>query len=297
MDTRFLSSLLAVVDRGSIAEAARAQQITPAAVSQRIKTLEHQLGCQLLSRLGHSAKPTSACLNMLPRVRRLMTETEALKSDVSDQRLVGQLRVGAISTALTGIMPDVIKNLSKKAPSITLHIQPGTSEEIFNKLTKQELDVAILVEPPFVPPKYLIVQPLYVEPLSLIVSSTNHALTQTKGEVLIKELLLSQPFIRYDRSAWGGMIAHQYLLEQNIGVDSLCEMDSLESIAILVKKAVGVSLVPLWNGLKEQTRGLTIMPIEDAKYSRRLVLISHRQVGKEPLICALSNELSRIICV
>ena len=36
MDSRFLESLVAVVEEGSIAAAARAQGITPAAISQRI---------------------------------------------------------------------------------------------------------------------------------------------------------------------------------------------------------------------------------------------------------------------
>jgi Bacterial regulatory helix-turn-helix protein, lysR family len=44
MDTRFLESFIAVVDNGSIAEAARRLDLTPAAVAKRICALEHQIG-------------------------------------------------------------------------------------------------------------------------------------------------------------------------------------------------------------------------------------------------------------
>ncbi|WP_305417582.1 LysR family transcriptional regulator [Photobacterium leiognathi] len=42
MDTRFLETLITVVEQGSIAAAAREQLLTPAAVSQRIQSLERE---------------------------------------------------------------------------------------------------------------------------------------------------------------------------------------------------------------------------------------------------------------
>ena len=44
MDTRFLDSFVTVVDGGSIAEAARRLNLTPAAVAQRIRALESEIG-------------------------------------------------------------------------------------------------------------------------------------------------------------------------------------------------------------------------------------------------------------
>jgi DNA-binding transcriptional LysR family regulator len=43
MDIRFLESLIAVVETGSIAGAARLQYLTAAAVSQRIQALEKEI--------------------------------------------------------------------------------------------------------------------------------------------------------------------------------------------------------------------------------------------------------------
>jgi len=82
LDIRFISSLIKVVDTGSIAAAARNQMLTSAAVSQRIKALEIAMGCQLLSREGHSAKPTAECLKVLPRLKRIIKEVDALQGDL-----------------------------------------------------------------------------------------------------------------------------------------------------------------------------------------------------------------------
>lgn len=56
METRYLKSLIAVVDSGSIADAARAEHLTAAAVGQRVQALERELGFALLSRSGHAAR-------------------------------------------------------------------------------------------------------------------------------------------------------------------------------------------------------------------------------------------------
>ncbi|TMN88925.1 LysR family transcriptional regulator, partial [Pseudoalteromonas sp. S558] len=117
MDIRFISSLIEVVDTGSIAAAARNQMLTPAAVSQRIKALENSLACKLLNRAGHSATPTSECLKILPRLKRLVSEVDALQSDLDETGLSGELKLGAISTVLTGLLPSTIQYLTTSAPN------------------------------------------------------------------------------------------------------------------------------------------------------------------------------------
>ena len=59
-------------------------------------------------------------------------------------------------------------------------------------------------------------------------------------------LLESQPFIRYDRKQWGGRLADDYLQQNDLSVTDRYELDSLETIAVLVDRQLGVSLVPDW---------------------------------------------------
>ena len=285
MDIRFLSSLLEVVDTGSIAAAARNQMLTSAAVSQRIKALEQSLGCPLLNRSGHSAKPTEACLRLLPRLKHLVAETQALQNDLDQTGLSGDLKVGAVSTALTGIMPTVIQQLASHLPDLNLQISPGTSANLYQQLLDKNLDVIIIVKPPFVCPKYLQTSTLYTEQLGFISSDTN--------TLSMKESLLNLPYIQYDRSAWGGAIADSYLLDRDIAVNTLCELDALESIVLMVKRNMGVSLVPIWQGLEEVAHNIKIQPISGKQYQRHIQLITHRQVGKERLIEAFSDTVMK----
>ena len=56
MDTQFLESFLLVVEHGSVAEAARRLNLTPAGVTQRLKALEQELGMALVSRSGRTVR-------------------------------------------------------------------------------------------------------------------------------------------------------------------------------------------------------------------------------------------------
>lgn len=283
MDIRFVSSLLEVVRTGSIAAAARSQVLTSAAVSQRIKALELQLGCRLLSREGHTAKPTEECLRLLPRMKHLVEEVDALKSDLDFTGLVGSLRVGAISTALTGVLPPTVKHLSSVAPNLNLQIFPGTSSNLYEQLLNKTLDIIISVKPPFVCPKNVKQTTLYAESLAFICHQSQN--------VDSSKLFDDSPFIQYDRQSWGGLIANAYLLDNDITVDTLCELDALESIAMMVKNKMGVALTPIWLGLQDLSSAIEIRPITDAKYQREIVLIAHRQVSKEKLLQTFSNAV------
>jgi len=283
MDARFLQSLIAVIETGSIAAAARKQNLTAAAVSQRIKSLEISLGCSLLSRTGHSAKATEACLRILPRLKRIDTEISCIASDLDSKQLSGELKVGCISTQLNGLLPRCIQSLAISAPNLKLQIVPGTSKALYQQLQDQQIDLAILVQPPFKPAKVLKAELLFTEPLALI---------SLQPSSQISKSINKQPFIQYDKNSWGGAIANSFLVDQKINVTPLCEIDSLESIALMVKLGMGASLVPHWQGLKELASNLNISAIDDVKYHRNIQLLTHRQSGREQLLAEFKRALA-----
>lgn len=270
METRYLKSLIAVVDSGSIADAARAEHLTAAAVGQRVQALERELGFSLLSRSGHAARPTQACLALLPRARRLVREAALLGSDASADGLAGTLRIGAISTALTGMLPAALRKLTQAAPQCRPVIVPGTSRALFQMLQAGELDAAVIVAPPFELPKALRSVQLRREPLVLL------APPQARGRPAT--LLRSLPYIRYDPDAWGGRHAADWLADQGLEPAVLCDLDALEAIAMLAADSMGVGLVPHWTGLERFMGDCRMLPIAGAAYERAILLVT----GAEP---------------
>ncbi|WNJ84987.1 LysR substrate-binding domain-containing protein [Pseudomonas canadensis] len=274
MDVRFLRSLVAVIEAGSIAAAARRENRTAAAISQRIKALERTLGCTLLMRSAHGACASDQCLLLLPKIQAVIEQARELQEDLSQDGLSGEIKIGAISTALTGVLPEAIERMALSAPRLRLKITPGDSRSLYERLLTQELDAVILVRPPFQPPKALTATLLRVEPLILIAPTE-------WGTRTLEALLCEQSLIRYDARSWGGQIAQRYLEDQSFDPQVLCELDALETIAILVAQGMGVSLVPQWAGMS--CSGLSVLPVDDApRYARDLVVM-HSSTPRRPV--------------
>lgn len=73
-DIPTLRSLIAVVDSGSVVEAARACGYSPAAVSRQLARLQARLGTRLLEAHGRGIRPTECGRVLAEEARRLIAE-------------------------------------------------------------------------------------------------------------------------------------------------------------------------------------------------------------------------------
>lgn len=287
MDIKFLESLMAVVEQGSIAAAAREQNLTATAVSQRIKSLELELNCKLLSRVGHNALPTETCIRIIPRVKTLITDSMWLKAETAPSGLFGTLKLGAIPTALTDYAPMLVKEFSSKAPAADLVIIPGSSNDLYDQLLQQNIDAALMIAPDFTVPKKFQMTEIATEPLCLI---SNKTLTGS-----IADILANHPLILFNRSTWGGKLTWQWLLEQNIQFNTLCEIDAFETMVAMVQTGLGITILPKWRGLMLH-QNISVRDIPTAKaQSRKIILLTDRASPAQSLIELCHDNLLNFI--
>src|SRR5262245_50473326 len=133
MDTRFLESFVIVADHGSIAAAARRLNLTPAAVAQRIRALEREIGTPLLTRSGRTVRLTEAGAKIIERARSFLQDARDLRSLATDDKIAGELRLGAVPSATTGLLPDILARLAKKYPELGVQVVPGTSGGLYQQ--------------------------------------------------------------------------------------------------------------------------------------------------------------------
>lgn len=239
MDTQFLQSFVMVVDCGSMAEAARRLDLTPAAVAARVKSLEDAMGTTLVRRAGRTVKPTESGLRILNHARGVLRDVRNLHALANDDAPVGEWRLGVSASALTGLLPPLLRGLYDKHPKLAVYMEPGNSGTLYQRVTAGMLDAAIIVEPQFTLPKSCGWQVMVEEPLCVLAPAA------LAGRDPL-DLLASEPFIRYDRSMWGGRMADAYLREHHIQPQERIEVDALAAIAVFVHQGLGVALVPDW---------------------------------------------------
>jgi DNA-binding transcriptional LysR family regulator len=269
VDTQFLKTFVAVVDKGSMAAAARLLNLTPAAVAQQIRTLERQIGTSLIARAGRTVSMTEAGARMLQRARDLLRDADDLRAVANDDGTAGELRLGAGTTALTGILPDILARVVAKFPQISVFIQPGYSADLYRAVENGDLDAAVVMEAPFVLHKTCGWQLLREEPLVVLAP-------QSMAGCDPHELLATQPLIRYDRNQWGGRQADEYLRAVNITPRERFELNALNAIAVMVDRGLGVSLVPDWTKPWPEGLKLARLALPRASEPRRIGIVWSR---------------------
>lgn len=283
METQFLNTFVTVVDRGSMAAAARSLHITPAAVAQQIRTLERELGAPLIARSGRTVSVTEEGARILQRARDLLRSVADLRSVANENDIAGELRLGACPTALAGLLPDILSRMVATFPQINVFIKPGYSADLYRAVEAGDLDAAMVLQAPFALPKTCNWQLLREEPL--VVLAPAH-MAGCDPHALLRE----QPLIRYDRHEWGGRQADEYLRLAGIVPRERFELNALNAIAVMVDRGLGVSLVPDW--AKPWPEGLNVVriPLPQRSEPRRIGMVWSRSSVRIRLVNVLLEE-------
>src|SRR5215831_16644272 len=290
METRFLETFVAVAEKGSFAEAARRLDLTPAAIAQRIRALEAEIGVALLSRSGRTVTPTEAGAAILDQSRVLLKQVRNLGSMATSGQPTGELRLGAISSALSGLLPTVLKILMQRLPGVDVYILPGTSEDLYRKVLDGDIDAAIITQPPFALPKTCDWQLVREEPLVVLVAAS-------ASRRNANAILASEPFIRYERTRWGGRLVDGYLRRAGIRPRERYELHALDAIAVLVDRGLGVSLVPDWAPPWPEGLSLAKLPVPEHSFARRIGLLWTRASVRLRLVQAFLDEASTALAL
>ena len=267
MNTEYLESFVRVIECSSLAEAARRLNITPGAVAARIRILESDLGTSLIQRSGQSVKPTEAGLRIYDKAQALLQDARDLQACAAEGSPSGELRLGVFYSALTTHLPFLLEEFClKQQPDQSILIDFGASAELCSRVHGGQLDVALVIEPPFTLHKNCNWQTLQEEPLTVI------APVSMKGGQA-HELLKTQPFIRYHRKAFSGQLVDRYLKDNNLFPRQRLEIDSLLTIVSLVERGVGVAIVPDSFSIDYREHQLIKIPLPERTPIRRIGMI------------------------
>lgn len=145
MDTRYLKTLVTVVETGSFSSAARSLHLTQSAVSQRIKFLEEAFGYSLFDRSGIALLLTAAGEIVLESAQRIIGIEESLRGKL--KRIKERQRVALCCTPTFGTvyLPGVLNRfmLESGAPADLKFLLHSPDQALQGVLTK-EFDVAVV---------------------------------------------------------------------------------------------------------------------------------------------------------
>ena len=287
MDTTFLQDFIDVAETGSIAQIARKNGITAAAINQRIRKLEDELGYRLLTRSGRNVCPTAEGQQMLAQARRVMEEMRSLKLVGQGPIVVGHLSLGAFDSALSTLIPPLLERVISRYPNLEINLVKAYSNNLYSQVSDGEIDAAIVVQPQFQPAKSI--EWRHVRDEKLVVLAPLEI-----SETDPHQILRANPLICYDRKLWGGQLATQYFRHYSIIPKVRIETASIEIIAKLVSRGLGVTLVPEPRSGDIDKLPLRKIALPSDEHIRRVGLLWNRQSARAALIEEIYDMLCRI---
>jgi DNA-binding transcriptional LysR family regulator len=288
METSYLSTFMAVLESGSMSEAARRLDLTPAAVAQQMRVLEREFAVPLLRRAGRTVSPTEAGYRLADRAQVLLAELTTTRTVVADHEGALELTVGATNTMLNGPLPIVLDALVQAHPAAHIVVRSGLTSELYDQVLRGRLDVAVCLHPAFVLPKTLHWVPLREERLVVLAPRT---WAHRDPHALLRE----EPLIRYDRRLGGGQAAERYLRRAGIVPRERFEISSLAAIATLVARGAGVSIAPDAATAWWPTLPVARLPLPNASQARRFGMLWPRASPRTRAIEVLVDHARRVM--
>lgn len=197
MELRHLRYFVAVAQELSFTRAAKRLNIAQPPLSQQIRDLEAELGCELFERPGRRVLLTSIGRELLPEAEQILESVERFR-ERAGQRARGEqglLRIALISAYATPKFAAMLRAFQRKSPGLRIELSNHPSIWQFEALVRGEIDVGI-VRPARKMPPGISTRMLRRESMRLAVP-TLHPLAKKKSvewrELAGEPLILVEP--------------------------------------------------------------------------------------------------------
>lgn len=282
--TRYLKTFLVAAQTSSFSATGVQLGLTQSAVSTQIKKLEEALNCELFERMGKAVVLSPRGKELLPIAQEILRLFDSMKGTSNAAEPQGRIEIGAISTVQLALLPDALSQFRRQFSQIEVHIIPGTSVQLMSLIDAQELDIAVMIKPSLRMPKGLRWTTLLRESYAAIAPANT---PQTE----VKELLRDHPFIRYSRRSYGGQLVDKFLKRARISVNDTMELDEPAVILEMVKKGLGVSIIPYELAASESQPNVRVLALEGVSFFREIGILQRESSTKNGSIHAIVESL------
>ncbi|WP_338863121.1 LysR family transcriptional regulator [Myxococcus stipitatus] len=243
LDARRLTCFIAVAETLHFRKAAERLRLAQPALSQQIRRLEEELGCQLLRRDRRRVELTPAGRTLLEAGRRALAQLSHA-AEAAQRTAAGQaslLRVGFLSPAAFALVPDVLSRLRAEHPEVHLMLREADSTTLLEEVRLGLLDVAFVRGP--ITAAGVRIDALHREPLVLVLPSS-HRLAKRQRVPLAR--LADEPFIGFPRETAPSL--HDAMtglcLEAGFAPSFVSEAGEWYTIVSLVAAGLGCAILP-----------------------------------------------------
>jgi DNA-binding transcriptional LysR family regulator len=286
-----LEAFLEAARTGNVTRAASALGVSQPALTERLRSLEKDLGTDLFLRTRRGVRLSDAGRALMPHAQRALGAIEQGRRAVDQQRRgeTGRLAIGSAPAVSTYALPGALRRFQDAHPNVHLSVRTGHSEEILELVLGEEVQVGLVRE---IRHADIEVTPLYEDELILVVERS-HPFAE-RGRIRITELSREQ-LVTFDRASSYNELTQALFREAGVAPRGVIELDNVEGAKRCVEQGLGVALLPRQAVRKElAARALRAIAIAGGRpIRRRIVAIRRRDTGEPSATVAGFLDLVR----
>ena len=286
LNLRFLRSVVAISQYGSLNAAAAQLGLSHSAVSLQIKALEDELQFQILDRSKRPPILTSEGLALVEHAQRMEDVASDIQALAQRDRLFGRVTIGAAPSTIQHLMAPALARLHGAHPDLQIEMVSALSQDLINMALDGEIHAALVTDPGNLNAN-LETEHVYSEPYRLLVCASEPRRDPD-------DLLRSRPYIWFDRKTRLSQDVSAYLISRGVEAQSLMEVDSFEGVEALVRHNLGVSILPK-RALAPDPDGVRFLRLGDQNHHRRIVIATRKNSPRKLLFKLLQDIFSDLI--
>lgn len=144
-DIKKLRILRTLAEQGTVTATAEALHMTPSAVSQQLTNLAKALGVTLLEAQGRRVRLTDAAHLVLRHAEAVFAQLERADAELTGYLAgeVGEVRIGAFSTAVPVLVVPAVAALRRSHPGVEVRVRETEAAESYELLSAGVVDLAL----------------------------------------------------------------------------------------------------------------------------------------------------------
>jgi len=268
LDWHDLQVFVAAAELENFSAAAQELHLSQPAITQRIRSLEKQLGVKLFERQGRRVHLSEAGAYLLPLAKDLLRRSKRTEEMMQSLRgeVVGHLVIGCSTTTGKYLLPPLMARFCDRYPGVQATVRVGSRNRVLELLTTGEVHLAFTSA---LTPRREIRYRQFIQDQVVLIAPSNHPWIQKEAiepvELLQERLILREPGSGTYQAMEAALARHDISVDE---LHTVITVGNSEAIILAVEEGIGVGFVPKLAAQRCMRLGnISIIPIADTYMS------------------------------
>ena len=268
LDWHDLEVFVVAADLENFSAAAQELHLSQPAITQRVRSLEKQLGVKLFDRQGRRVHLSEGGAYLLPLAKDLLRRSKRTEEMMQSLRgeVVGNLIIGCSTTTGKYLLPPLMARFCDHYPGVQATVRVGSRGRVLELLATREVHLAFTSA---LTPRREIRYQRFVHDEVVLIAPSAHPWVQR--DAIQAEELLQERLILREQGSGTYQAMETALARHDISVDELhtvITVGNSEAIILAVEEGIGVGFVPKLAAQRCMRLGnIQIIPIADTYMS------------------------------